>query len=99
MIVLDNRIKELKATKAKIFELTDNYETANNDLRNRVLEKQEAIKQITQELHELNRHNLNKTYDLEDLIDQIDALKYNDSMFLTANKAKTIKKQESYSQL
>lgn len=95
--MLDNRIKELQATKDKISELTDTYETAGNDLRLRVLEKQEMIRQVTQELHELNRQNLKKTYELEDIIEQIDAIKYNESMFITADRAKTLKKQESYS--
>jgi hypothetical protein len=36
---------------------------------------------------------------LEDLIEQIDAIKFNESMFITGNMAKSLKKQESYSQL
>jgi hypothetical protein len=33
------------------------------------------------------------------LIEQIDAIKFNESMFITGNMAKSLKKQESYSQL
>ncbi len=36
---------------------------------------------------------------MEDLIEQIDAIKFNESMFITGNMAKSLKKQESYSQL
>jgi hypothetical protein len=33
------------------------------------------------------------------LIEQIDAIKFSDSMFITGNMAKGLRKQESYSQL
>lgn len=54
---------------------------------------------IKQELAALNRQNLQKTYELEDMIDEIDAIKYSNSMFLTAAKSKQTKKQESYEEL
>jgi len=55
---------------------------------------------IKQELHQLNRGNLKQTYELEDIIEQIDAIKYNETMFITGTKNMPANKQkETYEEL
>jgi len=96
-----NQISKFELTKKQL----DKKVTANTDLIEeysiRCKEKQIDINDTVKELQDFNKKNLQKTYLLEDLLDQIEALKNERQLFLTNNEkiGKSLHKQQSYATL